>query len=177
VVHWEALSATIPIEGQSAPRIPARDRPPEPNQREECPILPPLSPASLLLHRKWLDDKDGDRLHAKGTDALGKQLSAIDLSAAIFEDVVLDRASAARRCRSRTSATRRSPTATSRALIWSGELHDLDPRWWMLLIPSNEIDSRHLRGGSGAHLIRSNDIGPVESRTSDGNDRRHRISW
>jgi len=43
-------------------------------------------------HDLWLDDKGGKRLHVIGIDATGAKLSALDLTAAIFEDVTLDRA-------------------------------------------------------------------------------------
>jgi uncharacterized protein YjbI with pentapeptide repeats len=91
--HWEQLHSTIYTEGTFRASLPADDPRSHDYRRDERPpVLPPLSPASLLLHEKWLADEDGDRLHAKGIDATGKQLSGRDLSAAILEEVVLDRA-------------------------------------------------------------------------------------
>ena len=68
---------------------PASSLHPRPDER---PILPPLSPASLRMHEHWLDDKPGQRLSAKGVDATAAKLATRNLSAAIFEDVVLDHA-------------------------------------------------------------------------------------
>lgn len=92
-MHWDAVRVPRRAQSQRRQALPADD-PRSYHHRPETrrPVLPPLSPASLLLHDKWLDDKGGERLQARGIDATGKQLTDLDLTAAIFEDVVFDRA-------------------------------------------------------------------------------------
>jgi uncharacterized protein YjbI with pentapeptide repeats len=57
------------------------------------PMAPPLTPFSIWRHDRWLsDEEDGQRLRVVRADATGKRLSTMDLTGAIFLEVILDHA-------------------------------------------------------------------------------------